>query len=76
MLYERKLASGNFATVDPDTGKVLWIETPEDLYAALYEGPSCGICDGLGHGAEHGLRPCPIEDNGRWDPDMDRAPIW
>lgn len=34
-----------------------------------YEGPSCSICDGLGHGYPGG-RPCPLEDRG-WADAMD-----
>lgn len=36
------------------------------------EGPTCPICDGLGHGVP-GTRPCPIEDSGRYDDRGDRG---
>lgn len=29
------------------------------------EGPTCSICDGLGHGYPGGM-PCPIEDRDAW----------
>ncbi len=35
------------------------------------EGPTCPICDGLGHGVP-GTRPCPLEDDGRYDPNEER----
>ena len=67
MVEYRTLASGSVASLDV-TGKVLWIERL-DAYQPFGDGPFCHICDGLGHGAENGLRPCPLEDSGRWDPD-------
>lgn len=33
-----------------------------------FEGPTCSICDSLGHGYPGGP-PCPLEDDGRWEPD-------
>jgi|SRR5215469_5142131 len=30
-----------------------------------YEGPTCSICDGLGHGYPGGP-PCPLEEGDRW----------
>lgn len=46
------------------------------LLAALedeegYEGPSCSICDGLGHGYP-GSGPCPLEERGWEDAEADR----
>jgi hypothetical protein len=39
----------------------------DDAYANYeYEGPSCSICDGLGHGYPGG-GPCPLEERGRDD---------
>ena len=36
--------------------------------AEQYEGPTCSICDAVGHGYP-GAGPCPLEDNGRtYDP--------
>lgn len=32
------------------------------------EGPSCSICDGLGHGYPGG-RPCPLEERGGYEPE-------
>mgnify|MGYP000911033681 CR=1 FL=1 len=31
-----------------------------------YEGPTCSICDGVGHGYPGG-RPCPLEERGALD---------
>lgn len=43
-------------------------EAEEVIYGPEgYEGPTCSICDGLGHGYPGG-RPCPLEDRG-WDDD-------
>jgi hypothetical protein len=40
----------------------------EDLYGVQVfdEGPSCSICDGLGHGYPGGA-PCPLEERGYWE---------
>lgn len=61
--YERVLASGNVAVVDSDTNKVIEIIPAEDVFEFFDEGPTCSICDGLGHGYPGGP-PCPIEDRG------------
>lgn len=55
----RRLASGSEAVVDVATGKVLEI-LPEGWDD---EGPTCRICDGLGHGYP-GAGPCPLEERG------------
>lgn len=44
-------------------------EANEFMYGPeVYEGPSCSICDGLGHGYPGG-RPCPLEERGWMDDD-------
>lgn len=53
----RTLASGATAEVDP-TGRVIYISRDEDQEL---EGPTCSICDALGHGYPGG-GPCPLED--------------
>lgn len=35
------------------------------------EGPSCSLCDALGHGYPGG-GPCPLEERGYWDAEEDR----
>lgn len=54
----RTLASGNGGRFE--NGRLVEIDDsrPED-----YEGPSCSICDALGHGYPGGP-PCPLEDRG------------
>lgn len=43
------------------------IELQNDAYATYEpEGPTCSICDGLGHGYPGGP-PCPLEERGRDD---------
>jgi hypothetical protein len=37
-----------------------------------YEGPTCSICDALGHGYPGGP-PCPLEDSGRYEPEEQGA---
>jgi hypothetical protein len=42
------------------------------------EGPTCSICDALGHGYP-GAGPCPLEDRGSFDPGefiFDAARVW
>ena len=36
------------------------------------EGPSCSICDALGHGYPGG-GPCPLEERGYWDAEEERS---
>lgn len=59
--FTRTLASGSVAHLD-DTGRVLFILTPDQL-DDQHEGPTCSLCDGLGHGYPGG-GPCPLEDRG------------
>lgn len=58
---------GTFYT-SPTTGRTYFIR--EDGIAEILsddescdEGPTCSICDGLGHGYP-GAGPCPLEDRG------------
>jgi hypothetical protein len=60
----RRLASGRLVDVDPDGHVHFESEQVE-------EGPSCNICDALGHGYPGG-GPCPLEETGWADPDSDR----
>ena len=59
----RRLASGSLAQVDA-RGRVTAIWTEDDM---AWEGPSCSLCDALGHGYPGGP-PCPLEDRGEYDP--------
>jgi hypothetical protein len=40
-------------------GQDAWLDDGQD-----YEGPTCSLCDALGHGYPGGP-PCPLEDRGR-----------
>jgi len=46
------------------------LEAPDEAFEPEepYEGPTCSICDGLGHGYP-GAGPCPLEDDGRFEDD-------
>lgn len=46
-------------------------ECDDDLYYGDFEGPTCSICDGIGHGYPGG-GPCPLEQTG--DDDDDEPP--
>jgi hypothetical protein len=61
------LASGSMAWLD-DEGKVTHIEKG---YGWGEEGPTCTLCDGLGHGYP-GAGPCPLEMRGWEDAEQDR----
>ncbi len=54
-----RIVIATFRSAD-DAGEFLY--GPES-----YEGPSCSICDGLGHGYPGG-GPCPLEETGEDDP--------
>lgn len=43
-----------------------WTAALEAAFGYEDEGPTCSICDGLGHGYPGG-RPCPLEDRGYSD---------
>lgn len=45
-----------------------------DAWDQEEDGPTCSICDGLGHGYP-GAGPCPLEDRGWADADDDRR-VW
>lgn len=52
-------------------GKVIagpMTESQARAYFGDYEGPTCSICDGLGHGYPGG-GPCPLEDRGAYEPE-------
>lgn len=63
-------SAGRWYIIDKRTGKVLSGPMTQDacMYAFGWEGPSCSICDGLGHGYPGG-GPCPLEDRGAWEPE-------
>jgi len=44
------------------------VDLERQASAMFDDGPTCSICDGLGHGYPGG-GPCPLEDRGYWDPD-------
>ena len=57
--------SGRSYEVDTETGKVLWVfHDNDDRF--FDEGPTCSLCDGLGHGYPGG-GPCPLEERGNYD---------
>lgn len=58
----RTLSSGTEVWVDGDG--LAHFELPD-----YDDGPTCSICDALGHGYPGG-RPCPLEDRG-WDDGFD-----
>lgn len=52
--------------IDETTGALLaWALLDDGQYI---EGPTCSICDGLGHGYP-GAGPCPLEERGAYEPD-------
>lgn len=64
MFDRRFLASGSVAVFDDADGRVFFIGSAEGADEAQFgpdEGPSCSICDALGHGYVGG-GPCPLED--------------
>lgn len=76
----RRLASGALALLDA-RGRVTQIlplcpicgEHGHDLDDCQpYEGPTCSICDGLGHGYP-GAGPCPLEDRGDYAGSQEEA---
>jgi hypothetical protein len=62
----RTLASGREVFID---AKGLATLLDEDC--GWDEGPTCSICDALGHGYPGG-GPCPLEDSGWYDPEEER----
>ena len=64
----------------PATGRRYFIEANGLAVAADYpdddptydEGPTCSLCDALGHGYPGG-GPCPLEDRGWWDAEEEAA---
>jgi hypothetical protein len=63
------LCGGDTFELLPVAGGWRWIRVELDEQYAD-DGPTCSICDGLGHGYP-GAGPCPLEDRG-WDDDDDR----
>lgn len=67
----RRFPSGNVVQVNAD-GTVTPVS--DDDLADLdehYEGPTCSLCDGLGHGYPGG-GPCPLEERGWAEAEADR----
>jgi hypothetical protein len=62
----RTLASGTLAYFEAGT----LVSTDADYDGQEDEGPTCSICDALGHGYPGG-GPCPLEERGSIDPDED-----
>jgi hypothetical protein len=56
----RRLASGREVFIDDRGVATLVADEPE-----WDEGPTCSICDGLGHGYPGG-GPCPLEEGDSW----------
>lgn len=68
----RRIASGRFALVGT-AGRVLDIVDIDDIpdfgQFDYDDGPTCSICDALGHGYPGG-RPCPLEERGAYEADL------
>lgn len=61
--------NGRWYILDQDRKVISGPMSREDcMYAFGWEGPSCSICDGLGHGYPGG-GPCPLEDRGAYEPE-------
>ncbi len=57
-------------------GRVVATRRPTDDYDyGWVEGPTCSLCDALGHGYPGG-GPCPLEERGANDFDDDRRYRW
>ena len=60
MLLEAYLGDGGFQ----DALCLEW-------YGPEIEGPTCSLCDAVGHGYPGG-GPCPLEERGYWEAERDR----
>lgn len=61
----RQLASGSWVFVAED-GRATLISSDEAMFLLdADEGPTCSLCDALGHGYP-GAGPCPLEERGAY----------
>jgi hypothetical protein len=64
-LIVRTELGGKTLVVDADACSLL-----ADYEDAYVEGPTCSLCDAVGHGYP-GAGPCPLEDRGAYEADRD-----
>ena len=61
--------NGRWYVLDQDRKVIAGPMSQEDvMFYFGWEGPTCSICDGLGHGYPGG-GPCPLEDRGAYEPE-------
>jgi hypothetical protein len=75
---ERKEASRTCPAGEPGCDCAEWEEDPWEGVEVepepdWWDGPTCTLCDGVGHGYPGSLRPCPLEDRGWGDEPDDRG---